>query len=531
MKRLSCILVLTGFLIVPGSSCSSGGDDGPDFLTLFLLFNFLQSQACGTVSDPLFGQQWHLSNTGQRGGVSGEDARVASVWNSGVCGAGISMSVIDDGLAIAHEDLSPNIEAGLSYDYTTGGTDPSSSSANHGTSVGGIMAARSNTIGVRGAAPLASLRGYNYLANATAGNEADAMTRGVAGLHISNNSWGPTDLTGSLQSSTSTWRAAIDTGLSSGRSGLGTLYFWAAGNGGAGETDNSNYDGYANYHGVIAICAVGQDGKRASYSEQGANLWVCAHSQGNDSVAISTTDNIGGLGYNASGASGNFTDNNYTNTFNGTSAASPLAAGVGALVLQANPALSYRDVRLILAQSARKNDAADADWTTNAAGLNINHKYGFGTVDALAAVNLARGWVNVAAQKTFTPPTNSPSSAIPDNNATGITGTINVSGSGITSIEFVEINLTFTHAYYRDLTMTLTSPSGTASTLMSTGVCRNPNTLAVVACSPTGSQTVRFGVARTLGESADGNWTLRLADGAASDTGTFTSWSMKLYGR
>ncbi|MEQ9367291.1 MAG: S8 family serine peptidase [Leptospirales bacterium] len=255
-KRLSGIFILSGALTVPGVSCSSGGDDGPDLLTLFLLLNFLQSQACGVVSDPLFGQQWHLSNTGQRGGVSGEDARVTGVWNSGVCGAGISMAVIDDGLAIAHEDLAANIEAGLSHDYTTGDNDPSSSSANHGTSVGGIMAARSNTIGVRGAAPLAGLRGYNLLANATSGNEADAMTRGVAGLHISNNSWGPTDLTGSLQSSSSTWRAAIDTGLSTGRGGLGTLYFWAAGNGGAGETDNSNYDGYANYHGVFSICGL-----------------------------------------------------------------------------------------------------------------------------------------------------------------------------------------------------------------------------------------------------------------------------------
>lgn len=526
---MSCVALSLSLGLTP-AACSSGGGDGPDLLTLYLLLQLLPA-GCNPAQDAFFSQQWHLVNTGQRGGVSGEDANVTGVWQSGLCGSGISMAVIDDGLAIAHEDLAPNVQSGLSHDYTTGGTDPSSANGNHGTSVGGIMAASANTIGVRGAAPQASLRGYNFLASASAANEADAMTRGVTELHISNNSWGPTDLSGTLQTSTSTWRAAIDTGLSTGRRGLGTLYFWAAGNGGAAETDNSNYDGYANYHGVISICAIGQDGVRASYSEQGANLWVCAHSQGNDGVAISTTDNVGSLGYNAAGTSGNLADNNYTNTFNGTSAAAPLAAGVGALILQANPALTHRDVRLILAQSARKNNPTDADWTTNGAGQNINHKYGFGVVDANAAVNLARSWRNVGAQVTHTTSTSAVGAGIPDNNATGSSDTITVAGSGIANIEFIELTLGFTHAYYRDLTITLTSPAGTVSTLMSTGVCRNPTTLAVAACGAVPGSSFRFGVTRALGEAADGNWTLRLADGAAGDTGTFTSWNLKFFGR
>ena len=49
-------------------------------------------------------------------------------------------------------------------------------------------------------------------------------------------------------------------------------------------------------------------------------------------------------------------------------------------MLQANPNLTWRDVKYILAQTAKKTDPTDADWTTNAAGYHINHKYGFGAV-------------------------------------------------------------------------------------------------------------------------------------------------------
>ncbi|MCB1173604.1 MAG: S8 family serine peptidase [Leptospiraceae bacterium] len=526
---------------------SKGGDDDVMNLLLlwFLVNNTNNTASCSTVSDPLFSNQWHLSNTGQLGGTSGEDANVTAVWSSGICGSNISFAVVDDGLAIAHEDLSPNVAAGKSYNYLNGGTDPSASSANHGTSVGGVLAARSNSIGVRGASPLGSLRGYNLLQNSTSSNEADAMTRDVANVHISNNSWGPTDLSGKLSDSSSIWRSAIDTGLSTGRSGLGTLYFWAAGNGDTSGSyagiDNANFDGYANYHGVMAVCAIGDDGKKASYSEQGANLLVCAHSQGSSGKAITTTDNIGSLGYNTNGGSGNLSDTNYTNTFNGTSAATPLAAGVTGLVLQANPNLGYRDVRLILAQSARKNDASDSDWATNGAGMHINHKYGFGAVDANAAVTLAKTWTNIAAQKTYTTSTSSPSATITDGSAVGVTSNIIVSGSGVSKIEFVAVNVTFSHNYYRDLEMILTAPSGTKSTILARGtssgspdgICVNLNTFSI---EPNGNCSVnttwRFGTTRHMQESADGTWSLQVRDQGVRGTanGTFTSWNMKFYG-
>ncbi len=482
--------------------------------------------SCGT-DDPLFVHQWHLQNSGQAGGTAGEDVDVVPVWNAtpGIKGTGVRIAIVDDGLEIAHEDLSPNVVAGQSHDYISGTSDPTptDANANHGSAVGGVAAARDlNDLGGAGAAPRASLVGYNLLQDLTVANEADAMTRNAAAVFVSNNSWGAPD-DGRWAASASTWRNAIDTGTATGRNGRGTVYTWAAGNGGT-VPDNSNYDGQANYHGVLAICAVGDDGIRASYSERGANLWVCTPSEGRANHAITTTDRTGAAGYNDGTAPGDYANANYTNTFNGTSSAAPLAAGVIALVLEANPNLTWRDLRLVLAQSARQNHPTDTDWVVNGAGFHINHNYGFGVADADAAVALAQTWVNVGPELEFTTPTATVNASIPDNDTTGITDVIAVAGSGIGAIEFIDITFNGTHTYVGDLEISLTAPSGTTSQLSELHACAG-------GCLDVPGNTWRFGSARHLGEAADGAWTLRVRDLAARDVGTFASWQLTFHGR
>ena len=505
--------------------------------------------AINVGEDPLYVDQWHLKNTGQQGavappGLPGEDINVEAVWLATTPrkGNGIRIAVVDDGLEIRHEDLAANIApAGSSYNYVTLGSDPSyafgDSTSGHGTSVAGIVAARDwNGLGGRGVAPRANLVGYNLLQNTTESNEGDAMTRGSPNVHVSTNSWGPPD-DADLHVSTFTWRTAIDLGLSNGRNGLGTIYTWAAGNGADntwGPVDNSNYDGQANYRGVIAVAAVIDQGKQASYSEPGANVWVSAPGgEFCDTHAITTTDRSGGAGDNSFNNTGtgfsDYPNLNYTRCMNGTSSATPMVAGVVALMLETNPNLGWRDVRLILAQSARKNDSTDPGWgqTGGATKYNFNHKYGFGVVDAGAAVALASGWTNVGAQSTYTTPLAMPNLAIPDNNPTGVSNTITVSGSSITNIEFIEITFNATnHTYSGDLDITLTSPWGTVSQLAETHVCQTPPSYTCTAHSGW-----VFGSARHLGEAVNGNWTLMVRDGANQDLGTFESWQLKFYGR
>lgn len=495
--------------------------------------------AAASVADPLYPDQWHLKNIGQLGangvaGLSGEDMNVEPAW-ANYKGNGIRIAVVDDGLEIGHEDLAANVAAtGLSYNYLNGSSDPTndptdvSAGNGHGTAVAGIAVARDlNGLGGSGAAPRANLVGYNLLQSQTTSSEADALTRGSPNVHIYSNSWGPPDGNGTLDAPAATWRTAVDSGLANGRSGLGAIYTWAAGNG--APTDNSNYDGYANYRGVIAVAAVNDHGRQSSYSESGANLWVSAPGgEYCDTHAITTTDRTGAVGLNPPDPTYGYKDyayTNYTKCMNGTSAAAPSAAGVIALILQAKPTLGWRDVRLILAQSARKNDSADPGWSTTSGSptYNFNHKYGFGMIDAAAAVALASGWTNVGPQMSYATALVSPNLAIPDYPGAGVSNTINVSGSGITKIEFIEVTFSATnHTYSGDLAITLTSPTGTVSHLSEKHAC-NP------ACTAYSGWV--FGSARHLGEAANGNWTLTVTDMATPDTGTFQSWGLKFYGR
>jgi kexin len=480
-------------------------------------------------------------------------------------GAGVRVAVVDDGLEIAHEDLATNVAANdQNYNYVTGSNDPtnlsSDTTSGHGTAVAGIIAARdSNGLGVSGVAPRATLVGYNLLQSSISSNEADAMTRNAASVSVSSNSWGAADGTGALDASSTLWRTAITSGLTSGRGGKGSIYIWAAGNGGRVDPitascttggcycpygcDNSNYDGRANYRGVMAVAAVNDQGKKSIYSELGANLWISA--PGGEfctTHTITTTDRTGNVGENPPNPATGYADyvnTNYTRCMNGTSSATPGAAGVVALMLAAKPSLGWRDVRLILAQSARKNDASDPGWFNtalipNGGGLryHFNHKYGFGVADAAAAVALAGGWSNVGAETTQTSSTATPNTSIPDGTGASVTSTINVVAGAVSNIEFMEITFSAAdHTYMGDLEVTLTSPSGTISRLAETHGCYDSKGNLLPSPCPTVYNNWVFGSSAHLGESPVGNWTLTVTDRGPGDTGTLQSWGMKFYGR
>lgn len=576
-----------------------------NFPLLALLFLASQQQGCPTATtsnDPLFSSQWHLQNTGQTSGaVAGNDINTTPVWNSGNQGSGVNVVVLDDGANLQHEDLCQNTLYSLNKDYTgqIPNQVPGASQINpfpyscddqpiacHGTAVSGLIAARdSNGVGGRGGAPRASIGSRNILMNATSTNIADGTALNASNVFISNNSWGATDSTGDLDASlaSSTWQSAIQTGVTTGRNNLGTAFFWAAGNGGLLspssnfanlEIDDSNYDGQANYRSVIAVAAIGNDGRRAYYSEQGANVLITAPSLGNNGVGIVTTDIMGNLGYNQTGTSQTdpveISNLNYTQNFSGTSAATPIAAGVGALVLSANPRLTWRDLKLILALSARRVDSSDADWQTNGAGIAFNHKYGFGLVNAQAAVNLASSWSNVGSLITSTSYTGATVSAptnytIANNYSSGLvnlnsspptglnvqSGTAIVSSSGIGRIEFVDVTVssTISSGDHGDLYIQLQSPSGTVARLARPRPCLDfsGSTIRELRCSTYSNW--RFGINTFLNETADGTWTLRISDGANgsnafrfsssvntsssthSNATTGISWRMTIYGR
>ena len=474
-----------------------------------------------SFGDPRYGCQWHLNNPGFFPDGAMQDIGIEGVWDTSdltTMGQGINIAVVDDGLHSAHEDLTDNVDTSRNYAYNTMGTDVYGRSHNHGTAVAGVIAARDNSLGVRGVAPRAKIYAYNlaYAGNSTEDNQADAMTRNMADTAVVNNSWGFFD-TGNVYDASAVFLAAVVNGATNGMGGKGVSYVYSAGNGGD-RGDHSNLDGRTNHYTSITVCAVRYDDVRSSYSEQGANLWVCAPSdeddEGSTLPGITTTDN----------------DNKYSE-FGGTSAAAPIVSGVVALLRAANSELTWRDVKLILANTARKNDPTNSGWlmgetkygsTSERYAFNI--EYGFGVVDAEAAVTAAKSWTNLPPMRTVSGDSTGASLDIPD--AVGDTPGATVEstltiGGDVPFAEFVEINLDLKHSYVRDLDIELVAPSGRRSTLSVPG--RVTHALGV-------DRKIRFGSARHLGEDSAGTWTLRITDHSEGDTGTLRSWSLKAFG-
>ena len=463
-------------------------------------------------NDPYFDDQWHLYNSGQTSGVAGEDANVMGVWDS-FNGSGVVISVIDDGVEHSHPDLSDNYVSVHSYDWCGDDSDPNpNSSDGHGTAVAGVAAGTgNNSIGVTGAAFGASIAGHRLIACGFSDSTgADALSYHNGGIDIYSNSWGPFDSGNILDGPGPITIAAIEDSIYNGRSGLGNIYTWAAGNG-LDADDNSNYDGYSNSRYSIAVAAITHYGEQSWYSEPGANILVTAHSNGGSPSyeGITTTDITGTGGYDGG---------DVTHDFGGTSSATPLVSGVIALVLEANPDLTWRDVQNILVHSSRKNDANDSSWNVNGAGHDVSHKFGFGAVDAGAAVSLALNWSSsgVETNASFGPYT--PNLDI-DNGPSTWTE-FNLSVPVDLRLESVDIFVDITHDARGELDIVLQSPSGHESWLAEEHTDNNAD-----------YSNWRFGTVQHWDESSQGDWTLKVRDSVSgSNSGTVDSWEVIFHG-
>lgn len=470
-------------------------------------------------NDPYFRFQWHLENTGQTGGTVGADSNIVDVWDN-YTGAGIVVGIVDDGLQFLHPDLFDNYRADLSHDYNGDGgglgedSDPRpvNPEDNHGTAVGGVAAATGNNgIGVSGTAPGASLAGLRFLAGPTTdAQQASAVSFQNQQTHIYNNSWGPAVRPG-LSSFGPMLAGAIRDDALLGRGGRGNIVLFAAGNS-KQEGDNTNYSHLANSRYVLTVAAIDDNGLQTYYSNPGASLFVAA---GSNSApprpGITTTDRTGLQGYN-NGPGG---DLGYTSEFGGTSSATPLVSGVMALLLEANPNLTYRDVMSILAESSEKNDAGDSDWRVNGAGHHVNHKYGFGAIDASASVTAAETWTPVLPEQAIATPTITVNRPLPDGGS-GVISTATVNQD--INVEWVEITLNGNHESFGNLQIELTSPGGTTSIL------------AVPHTDTADFSSWVFTTNRNWGESSRGQWQLKVTDEIQGDVGSFGSWQMNVFG-
>lgn len=460
--------------------------------------------------DTYFGLQWHLKNTGQSGGTAGIDINVTSVWDD-YRGAGVSIGIIDDGFDLTHADLAANFDTTKDYDYRRGDATPMYESGDaHGTTVAGVIGADDNGIGMVGVAPDAKMSGLrvSFSSDSTLAMFENAL--GAArNFDIVNNSWGFTsqfadDFT---QSYMTNIKAAIEDAAINGRGGLGTNIVFSAGNGGTAG-DNVNYHNMQNSIFTIAVGAIDRTGHIASFSNPGAAVLVSA-----PGVEIYTTDNTGSAG---------FVGGDYVGV-GGTSFSAPIVTGIIALMLEANPTLGYRDVQEILAYSARKIDSASGGWQTNGAddwngtGLHFSHSYGFGLVDAHAAVRLAESWGTgqgtYATLEGYTA-YNYTTVAIPDGTSRAAS-TIHVDQD--LKIDQVEVLLDIGHADASQLDVVLISPHGTQSLLYDNA-------------ASTDFPLFVFSTVANWGESSVGDWTIKVYDRTTGGTGTLYAWALNILG-
>jgi subtilisin family serine protease len=497
------------------------------------VFNLDNGTPSALLSDPLAPFQWHLQNVRQKSGVptaalkAGEDLNVTPVWSDDIKGSDVTIGIVDNGTDFTHPDLAPT-KSPLSYNYYYDTNDPypvnTTSACAHGTMTAGIAGARGNGVGVMGVAPNANIAGLNIGIgcgfNSHTTSVADALS---ADVDISSNSWGHISPGANIHE----YNNAIIEGAAMGRDGNGTVYVFAAGND-RSHNGNGNYDSIQSLFQSISVAALASDGKYAYYSNKGANLLVSAYGgEPGANPGILTTDIKGcDKGHSSLHETKHALNINgeYTAFMNGTSAATPMVSGVVALMLEANQSLTWRDVRYILATTARKNDPSNSGWKTNGAGWHINHDYGFGAVDAYSAVEKAKTFESLGAliEREYTDDI--------DKNADfscAMRRKIDVSGSGINKIEHVDVWVDINDsAEPLQLNITLISPSGTTSEL-----AYNDYSGTGIAAWSTGIYNggFRFGTARHLDESADGTWTLKIS--GSSQTRLFRDWKIKIYGR
>ena len=228
----------------------------------------------------------------------------------------------------------------------------------------------------------------------------------------------------------------------------------------------------------------------------------------------------------------------YTRYFSGTSAATPMVSGVIGLIRSAYPNLTWRDIKLILAESAWQPPASTALATTlkgAPAYGNDNHNYshspdyGFGIVNASAAMNLAAIWKNnrtiLSGQQTVYP--------VPDTSfSSSATPIIIPADSGISFIEYVQVDIGNSELNFGTLTIKLTSPSGAASIFAVPHDCidiKPGESLGKPSekCNDL-ADGFTFGSAVHLGEDPEGAWGLSVT--SDPDTNHPVNWKLRLYG-
>lgn len=355
-------------------------------------------------SDNLLELQWHLRNTGGNGGSvlglkAGADARVVEAWRraSTFGSPEVIVGVIDDGFDLDHPDLSGPGKIVAPWDFTRGSSNPrpdfnsdypyfDSRSGEwvgdwHGTACAGVAVGNANGQGILGGAPASRLMPVRWgidLSDQQVVSWFDYVRR--QGAAVVSCSWGAAARVFPLSSRI---QKAIRDCATQGRNGKGSVICFAAGNENSDINDPSgrSLNGFAIHPNVIAVAACNSRDERSHYSNFGDAISVCAPSNGRGGRGVVTADVQGTFNRNGQAIESGYSPGAFTDGFGGTSSATPLVAGVCALLLSVNPTLTASQIKSLIQETARKIGPAS--------GYQNGHSrnFGYGCIDAAAAVS------------------------------------------------------------------------------------------------------------------------------------------------
>ncbi|MEM8527103.1 MAG: S8 family serine peptidase [Bacteroidota bacterium] len=348
----------------------------PDLDTPLDEYNFVRPD------DNLLDHQWHLNNNGFVADANwrlkkGADAKIVDAWKrlGNMGSSDVVVAIIDNGFDVTHPDLKAKIHRPFDNWSNSKRIPGKESGYSHGTPCASVAVAASNGKGIVGAAPNSKFMPVNGTSFSTRATERMFDYCVDNGADIISCSWGTTDPNFSLNSIK---KSALAKAARKGRNGKGCIVLFAVGN---DDVDFVNF--YAAHPDVIAVAASTSQDKHANYSNRGREVTICAPSNGDWPI-------IAGRAWWDEGVSwetgtykywrdGRARGDHYKH-FGGTSSACPLVAGICALILSANPALTAKEVKEILQQTADKIGSPSEYIDGH------SPKYGYGRVNADRAV-------------------------------------------------------------------------------------------------------------------------------------------------
>ncbi|ORY32474.1 subtilisin-like protein [Rhizoclosmatium globosum] len=479
------------------------------------------------IQDPEFGYQWHILNEGA--GQVGHDHNITAAWAQGVFGKGSTVCIVDDGLYHKGNDLAGNYFAEGSYDFIDYKAEVAPGS--HGTSCGGEIAAVKNNVCGVGVAYEAKLSAVRILSNTTGNSTDDVGDSSVpadeaAGLnykfqqnHIYSCSWGPDDDGKSMDPLPVLTQEAFKNGVANGRGGLGSVFVFASGNGGNND-DDCGFDAYQTSIYTISVGALDRFDNHPKYGEKCSAKLITMYSGGDDPEiqGIATTEwSLTGSG------------DQCTRSMDGTSAATPLAAGIFALVNSVRPDLTWRDYQHLCVNSAVVVNPTHPSWFKTAAGRSYSTSFGYGKLDAGRIIDLARTWKSVGNRMTvFDSGVKTPvNGRIPQEPGTDVRVSFSVTDAdkekaGLLLLEHVTVTVWVEHQRRGDVFFELISPNGVVSNLAS-GRSLDVDT--------TGFQGWQFMTVAHWDEDVVGEWIVVISDRDHPEAqGVVKGVSMQFYG-